>query len=145
MGKVLGRADLLLGNHLKKELVDVPELDGALWLRELTTSQLLSWNERIEQLRGDGKEINARNSIQLMALMVSYSVVDGDGQLLFTEDDAAQLAENKISTLTLLSTKALELSGMNINLDEVTNSLKKAPTYLPSDSHKNSRKRSRKS
>ena len=144
MSKILGRAELLSGNHLKKELVEVPELDGSVWLRELSTSQLLSFNERVEQIRAGGSEqIDAKNSLNLMALIVSYSVVGEDGESLFTEDDASKLVENKITTLTLLSTKALELSGLNINLDEVAANLKKAPIYSRTDSHTNSTKRKR--
>jgi len=145
MSKILSRDDLLSGNHLKKELVEVPELDGSVWLRELSTSQLLAFNSRVEELRGDGKEVNAENSIKLMALIVSYSVCGEDGVLLFTEEDATKLVENKISTLTILSTRILELSGLNLNMQEVTANLKKATTSLSSNSVKNSRKRSRKS
>lgn len=113
MTKILGRNDLL-GNHLKRELVEVPELDGSLYLRELSTSQILAFNARVEKLRSEGhQEVTPEVSVSLMALLLSFSACDEDGNLLFTEADAGKLVDNNISTLTSLSTKVMEISGLN--------------------------------
>ena len=143
--KILGRDDLLKGSNLKRELVEVPELNGSLYIRELSTAQLLTFNARIEALKGEKTEVDFEASVNLMALIVSFSACDETGNLLFTEADAAKLAENRIKVLGLLSTKALHLSGMDINIAEATNNLKNAPqTSSSGNSVRNSRKRSRK-
>lgn len=144
MTKILGRDDLLAGTSLKRELVEIPELDGALWLRELSTSQLLKFNARVNELKAEKQEVDFETSLNLMSLVVSMSACDEGGNLLFTEADAARLADSRVNVLMTLSTKALQLSGMDIDLSEVIDNLKKVPTSLPSDSPPNSTRRKRK-
>lgn len=142
--KILGRDDLLTPRNLRRELVEVPELNGSLYLRELSTSQLLAFNARVDELRDEKEHINPENSIKLMTLVLSFSACDEDGALLLTEQDAAALMDSKIDMLTRLSTKAFELSGMDLGIGEVTANLKKAPPSSSSDLPTNSRKRKRK-
>lgn len=148
--KVLGRDDLLSGNHLKKELVPVPELEGSIYIRELSTPQIITFNRRIKELSADNKEVGFDTSLELMALAVSLSACDGDGQLLFTEDDVNQLLQNKIAVLMSLSTKALTISGLDLAIangltSEVAANLKKgrmtsSASTLPVNSKRRKRK-----
>lgn len=125
--KVLSRADFLSTSaNLKRELVDVDELGGSVYLRELSAKQILIYNERIQKLQADNPNLSPSNSVDLMAILVSMTACDSEGALLFTESDVQALAENNLNLLITLSAKALEVSGMNTSaVDEVTENLKK--------------------
>jgi hypothetical protein len=150
--KILGRDDLLSGNHLKRELVPVPELDGSIYLREFSTPQVIAFNRRIKDLQSsvEDNQITFDTSIELMALAISLSACDESGQLLFSEEDVNQLLQNKLNVLLTLSTKALAMSGLDLSVvngltSEVAANLKKARTNsLSSTLPENSKRRKRK-
>jgi len=111
-------------SKLKKELVELPEMGGSVYVREMSGIQLLTYNERVLELQKNSKEITPVVSVALMALLVSMTVSDEDGNLLFTEADAKALAQNSLSVLIKLSTKALEVAGLNkAVIDEVKSNL----------------------
>ena len=148
--KILGRDDLLSGNHLKRELIEVPELDGSIYIRELSTPQIITFNKRIKELSALGNEVGFDTSLELMALALSLSACDEDGQLLFTENDVSELLNNKIAVLMTLSTKALVMSGLDLAIangltSEVAANLKNEKmTSSVSTSPVNSKRRKRK-
>jgi len=125
---MLSKSDFLNSNsRLKKELIELPEMGGSVYVREMNGLQLLSYNQRVMELQKTNKEITPTLSVALMALMVSMTVCDETGELLFTESDAKQLAQNSISVLMKLSTKALEISGLSkAVINEVNSQLKNA-------------------
>ena len=133
--KVLSRADFLSASaNLKRELVDVEELGGSVYLRELSAKQILEYNERIKRLQADNPNLTPSSSVDLMAALISVTACDSEGALLFTEADVQALAENNLNLLITLSAKALEVSGMNTAaVDEVTDNLKKVPAFSHSD------------
>lgn len=134
--KVLSRSDFLSASaNLKRELVEVDELGGAVYLRELSAKQILEYNERIKRLQADGASLTPSASVDLMAALISMTACDEDGALLFTEADVQALAENNINLLITLSAKALEVSGMNTAaVVEVTENLKKTTSSVSVDS-----------
>jgi len=122
--KMLTREDFL---SVRKELVEVPELGGSVYVKELGGKSLLKYKERIEKLQEENPELDESNSLELMALLVSLTVCDKDGNLLFSESDVKKLAENHINVLIRLSTKALEMIGMsNTQIQEVQSKLPNA-------------------
>lgn len=125
--KVLSRSDFLSAfANLKRELVEVEELGGSVYIRELSAKQVLEVNDRIKKLQLDTEYVTPGNSIDLMALLISMTACDESGVLLFTEADVQALAENNVNMLMTLSAKALEIAGMsNAAIEEVTEQLKK--------------------
>ena len=134
--KVLSRADFLATSaNLKRELMDVPELDGSVYVRELSAKQVLEFNDRIKKLQTDNPEVTPGVSIDLMALLISMTACDSGGDLLFTESDVRALAEGNINVLINLSAKAMEVSGLNnAAVEEVTEQLKKTEITVSMDS-----------
>jgi hypothetical protein len=127
--KTLSRADFLKAkDNLKLEPYDLPELGGAVYLRELGTPQLMAYNDRIKTIGKRGKkDVSPSTSLELMALLVSMSACDKEGNLLFSEKDAATLQYNNPVALLKLSVRIAELSGMaNEGIQEVSANLKKA-------------------
>ena len=132
--KILSRADFLeTANNFKRELVPVPSLNGSVLIGELSSLQIIEFNERIKELElKDKKDITLSTSIELMALLISMSACDESGNPLFTEADVMGLTRNSPSMLMELSTKVLEVSGMNsAAVNEVTSQLKKVNDSLP--------------
>jgi hypothetical protein len=118
MSKLLSRDDLLGGSHLKRERLDVPELGGYIFIRELTAEQTIAFNSQITEWRKDGsKEITAEMSFILMNMVAVFSICDEDGKQIFQADDHPAIP---IETLSTIAKKALSLSGMR---DDVADGL----------------------
>lgn len=129
MTKVFNRADFLAAvkNSYKRELVEIPELGGAVYISELSAERVIAYNERLQALKKDGSEITPATSLELMALLISMAVCDEAGDPLFTEGDVKTLRRTNPVVLMTLSAKVLEVSGIsNAAVDEVTSQLKNA-------------------
>lgn len=126
---ILGKdAFMQASRNLKRELVELEELGGSVWVRELSGKQLLEYNEKIQELQKGNPELTASNSLELISLMVSLAACDEDGNLLFSQDEVKQLMDNSFNVLVKLSTKAMELSGLGNAVKEVSEQLKNAQT-----------------
>lgn len=126
--KVLSKADLLNNDSLKKEYCDVPELGGKVMVRSLSGKSLLDYNTRIKTL-GKDSEISSDNSFGLMAYLISLTVLDGEGSLMFTEEEANKLLDGNLSVMLTLTEKAMTLSGINpMAIAEVKDKLKNGMT-----------------
>lgn len=122
--KILRRDDFL---SIRKELVEVPELGGSVYIRELGGKGLLQYREKIEEFQKQSPELNESNSLDLMALLISLTACDKEGNLIFSEKDVKNLAETHIGVLMRLSTKALQMTGLgNDAIQEVSANLKNA-------------------
>jgi len=114
----------------KKDFIVVPEMKGKkVWVRELNGLQLINFNNKVTELqKGSTTELNPSNSLELMSYLVSLTVCDAKGKLLFSHDEAKGLMNVSPSLLLTLSIKALELSGLNKAVGDITENLKKAKT-----------------
>lgn len=146
--KILGKADLLSAGLLKRELYKIPGTDAAVWVREMTTDHMLQFKRITETLKADGvTETTPEQDVEIMTSVISFSVCDEDGNLLFeTPEEAKGLTRNNFEVLTNLGNKALTLSGIKISgnghaSSEVADNL---PNDLTKSSLENSRKNSRK-
>jgi len=131
--KILGRADFV--ESFKRELVPVPALGGSVFIGELSSIQIIEFNERIKKMKLKGKKnVSLSTSVELMALLISMSACDENDNLLFTEADVKALIRNNPETLLILSAKALEVSGMaNVAANEVKSQLKKVSVSSPTN------------
>lgn len=123
--KLLSKDAFLGANKsLRKELCELPDLGGSVYVRELSGRSLLAYNERIKAM-GEGTELTELKSLDLMALLISLTVIDEDGSLMFTEDEAKLLADGSLLVMTTLAQKAMEVSGISPEaIDEVKSNLK---------------------
>ena len=151
MTKILGRNELLSGESLRRELVEVPDLDASIWMRQMSAVEVIAFKKYIEDMKSEGeKETTFEQDVEIMSFVISLSACDESGVLLFTPEEAKGLSRNNVNVLTFLGNKALEISkvtlGNNGFAGEATNTLPNAPkmSSLP-NSPANSRKRARKS
>lgn len=129
-GKILTKGDLISRDNLKKELVEITELGGSVYLRELSTEKMIFYNSRIADMKSNvsGDEVTPQQSMELMTLLVSLSACDEAGQLLFTEEEARSLMQNSINVVTFLGTEVLRISGLSDKATKIAEDLKKTPT-----------------
>ena len=85
---------------LDKELVEVEEWGGAVWVRVLTGTE----RDRFEVQVSDSKRTNFR------ARLAVYCVCDENGQRLFAESDVQALGNQPGSALEKVCTVALRLN-----------------------------------
>ena len=151
MTKILGKNDLLLGENLRRELVEVPDLDASIWMRQMSAVEVVEFKKYIDGMKSEGvTETTIEQDVEIMAFIISLSACDENGELLFAPEEAKRLTRNDINLLTYLGTKALEISRLKIGVNgftsEATNTLPNAPKMsLSESSPANSRKRKRKS
>jgi hypothetical protein len=115
MTRILGKDDLLSGNLLRRQLVEVPEWKASLYLREMSGEHMLEFKRRTEAMRADGvKNTTTEQDVELATLVISFSVCDEAGELLLTQDDAKKLTVNNLNVLMDLFNKVCEISGIAI-------------------------------
>jgi hypothetical protein len=130
--KTLSKEDLLHPKSTKLELVEVPSLGGSVYVRGLSGLGLLQYKREIEAL-GNPRDWKLEQSLGSMTLIISLTVCDEAGNLLFTRDEADQLLNNGLDVVEMLAEKAAVVSGISRkDLDEAKNSLKNPLTLSPS-------------
>ena len=103
------RAAILSSDDLPREPVDVPwDLGGAkLFIRGLSSTEKDRW---VSRTMPDGE---FRWSTNLTAELVCMTLVDEDGERVFTDEDAGALGRKGATTLAALFAVAMRLSGMS--------------------------------
>lgn len=151
MTKILGKADLLIGENLKRELVEVPDLGASIWMRQMSAVEAIEFKKYIDRMKAEGvTQTTFEQDIEIMSFVISLSACDESGELLFTPDEAKKLTRNNVNVLTFLGSKALEISKIKMGNEgftgEATKTLPNDPKTSSSESLPvNSGKRKRKS
>lgn len=115
---ILTKAQILAADDIKTEPVPVPEWGGDVLVRGLSGAQRDDYEQSVMVGRGANKEVNLRNA---RAKLVVRSVVDADGELLFSEQDVAALGKKSAAALQRVFEVATRLSGLSKeDLDELT-------------------------
>lgn len=107
--KLLNREAILKADDLPKELVEVPEWGGYVYVRTLTGLERDAFEESVTQQRGKSIKMNLRN---IRAKLVALSVVDEGGKRIFSDADAKFLGEKSASALDRIFEVAQRLSGL---------------------------------
>jgi len=104
----LSRDAILAAEDLPKELVDVPEWGGSVWVRCLTALERDEWESSIMVMDGKGgTKADLRN---IRAKLVVRTVVDDAGERLFSEADVLVLGGKSAAALDRLYSVAAKLS-----------------------------------
>lgn len=110
MAKLLSKAEILKANKLPSEVVAVPEWGGEVMVRGLNARQVDAW--RMSFLGAGGKVDPARMG-NMRADLVSRSVVDEDGALVFGPGDVEALGELSSAAMDRVFDVAQRLSGIS--------------------------------
>ena len=111
MGKVtiLTRDAILQAEDLARELVEVPEWGGHLYIRALTGSERDAFESSVVEQRGRSVKMNMRN---IRAKLVALTAVDEAGKRFFSDADVKLLGGKSAAVLDRLFEIAQRLSGL---------------------------------
>lgn len=130
MGKqFLGRTAVLAVADVPEEDVHVPEWGGWVKVRGLSGKQRDDFEKSIMVGKGRDRSVNLSN---MRAKLVSRTVVDEEGGLLFGEADVPALGEKSAVALQRIVDVALRLSGLTEQDEEEL--LKNSENGQPDDS-----------
>lgn len=109
MSKYLSRDEVLAAQDFKTEEVEVPEWGGVVLVRELSALDFDSVG--FPMVKEDG-EIDARGARGMGVKIVSLSVIDEEGNRLFTSKDVRALGARAIAPIRRITAVVMSLSGM---------------------------------
>ncbi len=110
MGSYLGRDAILAAATLKTEEADVPEWGGVVLVRELRGRERDEWEASLAVQRGKQMVPDVAN---MRAKLVARSIVGGDGEPVFSQQDVAALGELSAAALDRVFEVASRLSGLD--------------------------------
>lgn len=107
---ILSRDQIMAADDLKRELVEVPEWGGSVYIRSLTGAERDKFEADVNGSKRNSTELNLQN---LRARLVALTLVDSEGKRMFRSPDEIQMLGSKSATaLIRCFDKARELSGM---------------------------------
>lgn len=107
--RYLNRDEILKLNDLPVEEVYVPEWDAWVRVRGLTGAERDRFEQSIVEQRGKATRMNLRN---IRAKLVALTVVDEQGNRVFSDEDAEALGRKSASALNRVFEVAQRLSGL---------------------------------
>jgi hypothetical protein len=105
----LNRDQILAANDAKRKLVAMPEWGGDVWVATMTGTARDRWEQGLLIRRNGVSEPNMEN---MRARLVAATVVDDDGNRLFTEADIEHLGKKSAAALERLCKVAQALNGI---------------------------------
>lgn len=123
---VLTKEQILSSDDLERELVDVPEWGGEVWVRTLRARERDQFEAESLQKKGENYETNFRN---LRARLVALTMVDEEGNLLFKGKDVEALGNKSARAMDRVFSVAQRLNGIGKHdIEELTKNSEPAPS-----------------
>jgi hypothetical protein len=107
---LLSRDAILHADDIEYEDVDVPEWNGAVRVRALTGTERDAYEASMSQQRGKNY---VRNLANIRAKLVVKTVVDEQGERVFSDQDANALGKKSASALDRIFEVAARLSRLS--------------------------------
>jgi len=101
----LTKDQILQADDIRKEQVEVPEWAGSVWVKTMSGKERDQLESSIIDTSGE------RNMEHLRAKVVALSVVDEEGNRLFSFEDALELTKKSARALDRVFSVAQRLSG----------------------------------
>jgi hypothetical protein len=108
---MLTRDMILAADDLPKELVEVPEWGGSVYVRCLTGTERDAWEASVVEMGKDGK--TKPNMENLRAKLVARTLCDEDGARVFSDGDVAVLGAKSAAAMDRLYAVAARLSKIS--------------------------------
>ena len=111
---ILNRDAILAANDLKKELVNVPDWGGDIYISLMTGESRDAWEQSIVSDKG-------ANLVNIRARLVAFTAVGADGKRLFSNEDADLLGQKSSTALERCAKVAQKLNRLtNDDLDDLS-------------------------
>lgn len=105
----LSHDDILKAEDIKKELVEVPEWGGSVWVRGMTGADRDRFEASVIEMRGTKQILHLDD---MRAKLCSACICDEHGNLLFTQADVKALSAKSANALNRVFVIAQRLSGI---------------------------------
>jgi hypothetical protein len=106
---VLTKEQILSAIDLKTETVEVPEWGGQVKVRMMTGAERDAFEESIVDVKGTSQKQNLKN---LRAKLCVMTMVDDNGNLVFTQDEVVALGKKSAKALDRVFGVAQKLNGL---------------------------------
>ncbi len=124
--KNLTRDGILSADDLPREMVEVPEWGGRLWVRSMTGLERDAYEASL--LQGGEKDQAARMK-NLRARLVALTAVNEKGERLFAETDVPALGAKSAKALNRVADASLRMNGIGAaDVEELAGNLEPGPT-----------------
>lgn len=107
--RLLTRAEILGVDDIATQDVPVPEWGGAVRVRAMSGLERDTFEQSLQERKGTDVSWNFSN---MRARMVQMTVIDADGQLLFTDADVEALGKKSVAALQRVFLASQKLSNM---------------------------------
>jgi hypothetical protein len=107
--KLLTREQILEIQDIESEIIEVPEWGGLVKVQGMTGAERDVFESSVMKGKGKNIKINWRN---LRAKLVAHSVVNGNGERIFTDADVIRLGNKSALALDKVFAVAQRLSGI---------------------------------
>jgi hypothetical protein len=108
---ILNRDAILQADDLGRELVDVPEWGGSVYVRAMTGNERDAFEESILDMRSKGKDTRVVMA-NIRAKLCARCIVGEEGERLFTDADIDVLGAKSARALDRVFEAAQRLCGM---------------------------------
>ena len=123
---LLTRQQILEAQDIEDEIVEVPEWGGSVKVQGLTGTERDQFESALIKGKGKNTTMNLRN---VRAKLVAHSIVDDDGNRLFTDHDVGVLGAKSAAALDRVFAVAQKLSGITKeDVEELAKNLEDAPS-----------------
>ena len=123
MSKLLGKEDILNAEDAQEKIVEVPEWNGKVRIKAMSGEMRDKFESSMVQIKNFGTK-NQKveyNQVNQRARLVAYSIVDEDGNRIFSEKDIIKLGQKSAKALDRVFSAAQELNGItDEDLEEMT-------------------------
>lgn len=119
MSKYLTREQILTVDDMIKEEVPVPEWGGTVLVKRLSGEERDRYEDSLYKQEGKKYKLTVNN---IKARLAAYSIIDENGNRIFTEADIAELGKKSAKALNRVADVCRKLSGFT---DEDMNELTK--------------------
>ena len=110
---ILTRDQILGAEDLKRELVEVPEWGGSVFVRAMMGTERDSYEESVLQISQNGKGVTAKPILAAMrAKLCARCIVDESGARLFTDEDVDALGTKSAAALDRVFAVAQRLNAI---------------------------------
>jgi hypothetical protein len=112
---ILGREQILAADDIRRELVEVPEWGGSVWVRGMTGRERDDYEAGAFTIKPDpqgGRPEVVPSEDGVRARLVAFCCVDEAGQRIFSEEDAKVLGQKSAAALERVFDVGRRLSGV---------------------------------
>jgi len=103
----LSKEQIIAAKDIKTKVVDVPEWGGSVIIREMSGKVREEFEMFVQERRSADDSLNLRG---MRTLVLSQTLVDEEGNALFTKDDMSVLGEKNAAVIDKLFTVAMTLN-----------------------------------